>query len=235
MLVEQAVFTSAQTRQTQGYHLVSRSPGIDESDAQELIRWSPTHAGLMDDGLDADSINFFRISDRWVVLSRSIYGVPEYSGRGGFQIVTYIVLLRPEQMAGYRNNAMVLASTLLSRGLLRFQSHTSSQLERLEIPDRSVLADYHSARMARSYGRSAVKILDSLRGTDRVAVLGAADPTGITGEVLQQLEDPQRSTVTFATGMKPSANRPFDVQFFKDLSPQMERQLTSQGVACCRV
>ena len=235
MLVEQAVFTSAQTRNTQGYHLVARSSGIDEASAQELIRWSPTHSGLVDDDVDASSLNFYTIGERWLVLSRSIYGGPEYSGRGGFRIVTYIVMMRPDQLIGYRYNPMVLASSLLSRGLLRFQSESASQLDPLNVPESSPLASYHSTKLANSYGRQAERIVDTLRRGDRVVVLGAEDPAGVAAEVEQRLNDQERASVSFATGMKPSVNRPFKVQFLKEVPDHQQKQLRSQGVVCCRV
>ena len=71
-----------------GYHLVARSAGISEDLACRLSAWGPTHGSLLDESRDASSLSFFTPDDRWSVLARTVYGGPEYSQRGGRQIVT---------------------------------------------------------------------------------------------------------------------------------------------------
>ena len=58
MWAEQAVFTSLVRRGRGGYHLVSRSRGVDETDAQALARWAPSHGALIVDGRNRTSVNF---------------------------------------------------------------------------------------------------------------------------------------------------------------------------------
>ena len=47
-LIEQAVFTSIETGDSTGYHVVARSPGVCPSDARELCAWGPTHDSILD-------------------------------------------------------------------------------------------------------------------------------------------------------------------------------------------
>ena len=71
IFLEQAVYTSAVTRQGRGYHLTARSPGVDDELAAELSQWCPSDRSLIGQDPDADSINVFPISNARMVVSRS--------------------------------------------------------------------------------------------------------------------------------------------------------------------
>ena len=46
-LIEQAVFTSAETDQSAGYQLVATSKGISDVNARELAVWGPSHDAML--------------------------------------------------------------------------------------------------------------------------------------------------------------------------------------------
>src|SRR5205823_490496 len=55
---EQAIFTSLPRRGKAGYHLVARSPGVSDAEANALTTWSPSHGGLVVDASNHSSANF---------------------------------------------------------------------------------------------------------------------------------------------------------------------------------
>lgn len=236
MLVEQAIFTSVQTRLTQGYHLVNSSPGVDEDLAKTLSQWSPTHAGLVSEDVRTASLNFFTAPSGQLVLSRSLYGGPEYSGRGGFQIVTLLVVLRSSQLAGYAHNPLSLASTLLIGDSLRLGNAKTlagaGRLPQLEVPDSSVLDSGAFPRADRRDAEAVQSVSQLLSQHSRIAVIGCLQPLSVLNELMKRLPDQQRTRLSFSTATNPSVNRPFRLQFLPELDPHQKRQLKSQGVHC---
>ncbi len=111
MRVEQAIYTSAVTNRGRGYHLVSRSAGITHGLETRLNLWCPSHASLLDPDDDASSLNFHPLDHDHFSLSRTVNGGPEFSQRGGLQVVTLILVFNREQLAGYVNNSLALART----------------------------------------------------------------------------------------------------------------------------
>ena len=71
MLIEQAIFTSAQSDHAVGYHLVARSPGVEEKDARELTIWGPSHESLETCDTTAVSVNFFRLPSGAFCVSKT--------------------------------------------------------------------------------------------------------------------------------------------------------------------
>ena len=83
MLIEQAIFTSAESDHAVGYHLAARSPGLDERDARELSVWGPSHDSLESaSAATAVSVNFFRLPSGAYCVSKTQLAGAEYSGRG---------------------------------------------------------------------------------------------------------------------------------------------------------
>lgn len=248
MQVEQAIFTSADSGHMKGYQLVSRSPGIDRRLAQELCRWAPSHASLWSDGVKDWSLNFFPAGDDWVAITRTLYGGPEYSRRGGMQVVTMMLAMRVEQMAGYHCNPLAVAQTALALGHLRLQPSAAERLEPVTLPSRSIVPSGAgvdegepggpgaAAPPASSTSRATppllAQVLDLLRGGERVAVAGIRDPLAAFGELIQCVPATERTRVSFTTGLKPSIRRAFRLHFLPRPDPSLRRSLTSQGIHC---
>lgn len=231
MLVEQALFTSAQTRQSRGYHLIARSPGVTDRLAQTLSVWGPTHDSLLGKSSDASSLNYFAAGDIWRVLSRTVYGQSEYSGRGGFRIETNLALLRRDQLSGFGYNPLTLARTVLALGHLRLRTTTRTELEPLELPESSLLGE-HAVEAGDTPPAPLIdEILAALR-EQRAAVIGAGDPIAVIAHVLQRLPMARRDLLSFTTGLKPSLHRRFDLQFLPSLENHLRRELEASGVVC---
>ena len=133
MKVEQAVFGSSDRGRMQGYQLVSRSAGVDKAASQELSRWAPTQ--VPSPNPDHWSINFFPVGDDRVAVTRTVLGGPEYSARGGTQVVTLILLLNSEQFAAYSHNPVSVARTAMAMGYLRLPLDMNSEwIPEAELP-----------------------------------------------------------------------------------------------------
>jgi hypothetical protein len=232
MQVEQAIFTSARTRHAQGYYLTSRSPGITDEIAQALSQWSPSHGGLLESVIDAVSLNYFPLSSNRGVLARSVYGGPEYSDRGGLQIVTRMLVFDREQLAGYSNNPLNLARLALALGQLRLSGKLEQLLEPVELPDQTALATAAPNSDLVEPSESVQELLQRLQTASRVAVVGADNPREVLEELFQHTHPDDRLDVSFTTGLKPSMHRQFGVQFLTAADPRLRGQLAAQGVEC---
>jgi hypothetical protein len=229
MRLEQAIFTSARTNKLHGYHLIARSPGISPEMAQSLNRWGPSHSSLADLAVNTFSINFHPVVDNWFAISRSTYGGPEYSNRGGLQLYTRSVLFQRDQLAGYRFNPIALSRLLHALGLLRFQHATPDKLPVVNVPDR-VSPSLLSVSKDHSYGLIIEQLL-MLMEDAQAAVVGVADPLVVLSAILARMPDRDRLDLSFTTGLKPSIYRPFRLHFLSATDPAMQRQLNSQGIA----
>lgn len=230
MIVEQAVFTSAHTRRMRGYHLVGRSPGIDENLARQLIHWCPTHGSLAATSPDAWSLNCFPLEDDWFAVTRSVYGGPEYSRRGGLQVVTQILVLRKRQFAGYDQNPLALAKTAWILGHLRLTLETPAHLPTVDLPDHP-LPDYEAMFEPTSSDWILLRQLQrSLGQHRRVAVRGLREPIKAIEFLLQQYPSSQRLQLSFTSGLKPSVERPFQIHLVPSGAELSRNRLAQLGI-----
>ena len=235
MQVEQAIFTSARTAKMHGYHLVARSAGIDERLAGVLSQWGPSHASLLSSDLDAASLSFFPADTERFVLARTVYGGPEYSGRGGLEIVTRMFLLDREQFRGFDDNPVLLAHCALTLGFLRLPTDVSDELPRIDLPDTSLLGLLARRPQGSVPEPLLSELLDVLESGRRAAVVGTNEPLSVLEQLTSAVPRRWRLDVSFTTGLRPSIHRPFRLHFFPEMDESLGRQLASQGICCIRV
>lgn len=110
-LIEQAVFTSAETDRSAGYQIVAASPGLGEADLRELAAWGPSHGSLVDPSPDGVSFNFHPLKSGRYCVSRTTSSGWEYSGRGAARVYTQCLVLPGDELARFANNpfAVLLA------------------------------------------------------------------------------------------------------------------------------
>lgn len=233
MQVEQALFTSLADGRLQGYHLVARSPGIDERLAAEMTQWGPSHEALIENHPRAESLNFHRAGDEWFVLSRTVYGRPEYSGRGGLQVVTAMLALRLEQWKAYQCHPLWLARTARSRGLLRFVPNAPAMLARAELPDASIYRWVAPRPVTLEEEQLVAQVTDRLERGERIAAAGVSDPERFLERLLSQASPAVRCQWSFTTGLKPSVHRNFRLHFlpWSGQRSQLD-QLAAMGIQC---
>ena len=227
MEVNQAIFTSTRSRKSQGYHVVAISSGVDQELLRQLHVWGPSHASLLSDETNAESLNFHPLSDKRYAVSRTVYGGPEYSGRGGFQVFTRYLILHEDQLQGYAFNALEFAYTALALGALRLTMSLPDRLSTVDLPEKPL------ARVALPRGESPVPMDEVgrilLLGS-RVAILGLEKPLPVLALLMRDVPEQERLSLSFCTGLRPSLDREFRVQFAHEPDSNVYKQYASQGV-----
>lgn len=230
MQIEQALFTSAQTSRARGYHLVARSPGIDDSLAQQLAHWAPSENALIDRDVDADSLNFFPLEDDWVAISRTVYAGAEYSDRGQFRMETNILALRRAQLSGYDFDPLTFARAAVASGHLRLRPQLSTDLPSISFPSSlgTIPAEenQHQPFSALS-GEIAARFAE-----ERLVVIGCSQPRRLLSQLVRSLSLEERLDLSFSTGLKPSTHRPFSLQFLPEVNDELVRELDARGMKC---
>jgi hypothetical protein len=126
---EQAIFTSIPRRGRGGYHLVSRSRGLSDTEAQALTRWAPSHGALIVDGRNQTSVNFHPLPGGRFALSRTCAGPAEYSGRGGRQFYTHFLIVDEPALEAVGFQTFTLYRDAMAMGYLLYQPDPDDVLE----------------------------------------------------------------------------------------------------------
>jgi hypothetical protein len=198
--------------------------------ARELERWGPTEGALISRDDDASCFSFFSVADGWFAIGRTIYGVPEYSGRGSLQVTTFFLVVRHDQFAAYESHALALAYTALALGYLRLIDLTADTLPLIDLPS----FPFSAAQPIRS-GKSAFeispgkstagKVSPAELSQGRLAIMGARDPAATAYQLISSMPRDQRSTLSFCSGLRPSPLRPFQLHVYGKSTPALLRQL----------
>ncbi len=232
MQVSQLIYGSTGQGNLRGYQLLGRSPGVSESIVREFCRWAPSHDSLQRHAPHAWSLNFFPLAaDTWAI-ARSVYGGPEYSGRGGMQIVTIALLLDREQFAAYQNRPVDVARTAMSLGQLILPSATRGSLPVVSLPR----IPFPSSPINRnSLENSICDLVRSVEDGQRAYLLCDRDPIDVLDNVYQRLDPLTRLNTSFVTGLKPSVHRDVQLQFVLDADDLTISRLQSHSRHILRV
>ena len=232
--VEQAVYTSSERGLTKGYQLVSKSAGIDGTMSQELCRWAPTR--LPNESAEDWTLSCFRVSNECVAIARTTHGGPEYSGRGGTQVVTLILVLRDVQLEGYDFNVVSVARNSLAMGCLRLPLNLEfDQLPQASLPKRSIVDNVDRASDASTsdeYEEALDKIVSMVEAGRRVAVIGCVKAIVTADRLIGRMSSTARHRFSFTTGLEPSTRRPFQAHFFREVDLRTRHLLQSQDIFC---
>jgi hypothetical protein len=209
--VEQAIFTSLLRHGRGGYHLVSRSKGVSDADAQALSTWSPSHGSLLLDDHNRVSVNFHPLPDGRFALSRACEGPPEYSGRGGRQLYTHILILDDHTLKAAGGQPFVVYHNALALGYLFYQASPAERLERVRLPRFCFRRD-PEAWLARSVelGMPPLEPLrDRLLAGRPVRFSYSGDRAALAECLLGTLPPDSIRRISFATSLEPSTVRPY--------------------------
>lgn len=236
LTIEQAIFASANDSLTRGYQLVARSPGVDSQLARELASWAPSHGSLVFSELSGYSLNCVALGDQWAI-SRTAYGLPEYSARGGYEVVTRMMIVRQEDLLAYAGNAINIASMAMALGMLQAIGPFAKTLPRLTLPHS--LGDFQETASLpgdSTNDRDLLAIqgllaeLNAIRQGNQVAVVGPCDTARVCRDFLDHLSLPERIQISFATGLYPSRARPFQVHFIPVYNAAKKRRFEALGM-----
>lgn len=216
--IEQAVFTSARSRQRDGYHLVATSPGVTREDAHELATWGPTHDSLCDHCPASGSINFHRLPSGNCCVSRTVASGSEYSNRGSRRIYTQCLVVPPGVMARFANNPFRLIEAASASGRLDVFDDVPPQLESFRLVGRASPFDGESLRwLASEIGpRSAAALVQAAMSTHVLGILGASSSERLFSALITLFPPSCRSEFSLSTGLRYSPRRPFRVIALED-------------------
>ena len=232
MLIEQAIFTSAESDHAVGYHLVARSPGVEECDARELTVWGPSHDSLESSSVaTAASVNFFRLPSGAYCVSKTQLAGEEYSGRG-LRTYTHCLVVTPQVLVRFANNPFSVLRAAWAKGLLRVCDAVPNQLVPFQLPGRSppvdegLIGQFIEECGAPTMGR----LIDAILKPQPVILVGVRKPEATVAGILNLLPLSSRRELSFATGLKYSPRRPFHLLIASEETPELRRLARQHAV-----
>jgi hypothetical protein len=209
--VDQAIFTSLVRRGKSGYHLVSRSAGISEGEANALAALAPSHGGLIVDAMNPTSVNFHPLPGGRLAISRTCHGRAEYSGRGARQVYTHSIVFDAARLkrAGYR--PFSIYRDALALGYLHYQPDPDPVLKPIALSQVYPRPDETSwSHLAREIGRQHFEALVlQIDAGQNVVLPYDGDRAALAEALVSRLSAESLVKVSFATSLHPSSVRPF--------------------------
>jgi len=210
-LIEQAVFTSAETDRLAGYQVVAKSPGVGEGDCRELAVWCPSHDSLLDAGAEALSLNFHPLPSGAYCLSRTTPAGWEYSGRGGLRVYTHCLIVPSAVLTRFSNNPFALARAAEATGAMEVAAKTPQRLGPLSLVGSAAAVDQTLlAHLAHQLGpQQMAALVQAALHAVCLAVAGPASAAQWMAGLFACLPPQCRTEFSFSTGLKFSSRRPF--------------------------
>jgi hypothetical protein len=171
-----------------------------------------------------------------VAVTRTVLGGPEYSGRGGTQVVTLILLLGRAQFESYCFDPIIVARTAMMMGHLRLPLNmTRRLLPAISLPREPVIDRWRRAEGESTDRFDGVvdEVIDLIDAEKRVAVIGLNNPVDAVERLIAMLSPSTRRRFSFTTGLVPAVQRPFQAHFLS--SPDWVRQRTLDAQNIIRV
>jgi hypothetical protein len=231
VLIEQAIFTSAQTDRAEGYQLAGRSTGLSAEDARELAVWGPSHDSLLEQSGEPASTNFHRLCSGAYCVSRTTLAGAEYSGRGGAQVYTQFLVVPPLLLARFSNNPFAILRAATAIGALAVGRSIPEVLQPFRLSGRAAAVDLALlAQLGRSPGPAAMATLvQTALACDRLAVAVGSQAEQLFAGLINLLPIECRVEFSFSTGLKPSPNRAVRISALPG-DPSIWRAIARQGI-----
>lgn len=227
MRIEQAIFTSIRGDRLEGYQLAATSPGVDAELARRLTAWGPAHDSLLDPSAGASSVNFHPLDDDRFALSKTTRQGEEYSGRGGGRIVTQFFVLDKESLSRFANLPLAILRALVASGRTRFVEPIPARLMSFALVGRATGAGTDTSELDT---RALDRLVEAIRKQTPTSVICSHPPEVWLPAVYARLGLDERLLLSFTTGLRPSACRPFLVSVIPD-EPSLVRQSQRTGGA----
>jgi hypothetical protein len=232
MPIERAIFTSAERKDHQGYHLVCRSDGVCEADARELSQWGPTHDALLDDSPRGQSINFFRLASGSYCVSRTMAAGDEYSQRGGQNLLTHFLIVGQQDLARFANNPFAVICAAVASGELECPPALPQWQDPLPLLGRAAKVD-HSLLLRLAHRLppdDIVELIKVIFSARQLWIATTIEPDLLVAGLVNSLPIERRLELTFTTGLRYSAPRPFRLGVLPAAATNELRQLKQLGV-----
>lgn len=226
VVIEQAIFTSAQTARCDGYQLVAQSAGLSLPDQRQLTAWGPSHDSLVESGEEAASMNFLRLASGNYCVSRTTPAGHEYSARGGKNVYTQFLVITADDFARFGNHPFAVLNAAFAQGVLRPYETLPDRLEPICLSGRAAAVETAEVeRLAADLGVAWLgAIIEAALAGESLVLLGAAAKPRLLAGLLYCLPPECRGEFSFSTGLKQSARRPYRIACLGP-DPEMARRL----------
>jgi hypothetical protein len=237
MLVEHAIFTSAQTRCGQGYHLVAASPGITPVEAQELARWGPSHDALAEAGHEAVSINFHSLTTGRFCISKTTHAGREYSGRAGLRVYTQFLVIGRQDLASFANNPFAVLRAASLHGQMEVSEQVPPGLQPIRLAGKTAPVDCGLLNeLTAAPGIDWLcAFIDAALSAEQVVLIANRQRRQLVAGLFNCLPVECRTGFSFMTGLKPSTSRRFRISCYPDESAETRRLGRDSRVAVIRL
>ena len=230
MLIEQAIFTSADTGRAQGYQLVSRSRGVSDDEARELSAWGPSHDSLNEGRGESTSINFHRLQSGVYAVSRTTLAARSTADAGAPVSTRSFCWFRRNTWR-FANNPFAVIRAATANGALEVCDSVPETLPPLRLSGRAPATDAGLlAQLACRPGPAAMAtLLQSALSCDQLGIASGVSAEALLAGVINLLPVECRAEFSFSTGLKFSPSRPFRV-FALPADPATWRAIGRHGV-----
>jgi len=232
-VVQQAIFTAAETDRSADHKILAASPGIVEFDRCELASWGPSNDSLLDSGPEAMSVNFFPLPSGSFCVSRTTPAGWESNGRGGHRTYTHCLIASPEALRQFANHPFLLLSAAMAGGCLQTADVIPARLESLNLCEAATPGDANLlATLAAEVGPASLAMLvQAALSNVCLALRGPVATDRLIHGLLDCLPVDCRTSISFSTGLKFSTRRPFDWCALPDDAAQQRWLARRSGVA----
>jgi len=230
--VDQAIFTSRETRRGDGYQLIAGSDGIDANEAKALATWCPAHGAMDDVDSAARSINFFPLPSGRYCLSRTVFGDAEYSGRGGRALRTHTIIGSNDVLQKFANHPFALMNAAIAGGAFEDEDTADGLLPQITLLGKARPVDQRA--LAVIVAEIGVDVLASMvehaLAAESLAVLHTHEAEHLFAGLMYCLPIEDRREFSLTTGLRFSTSRPFRLHSLKNDREEASRLKRRHGV-----
>jgi hypothetical protein len=225
--VEWAVFTSIRSPMGEGYRIIAASPGVTRDEKREIVQCAPSHGSLCDSSPEATGLASFTMSGGRHCLLLSRHAGIEQSARGGYRVLTHVLLLEPGLFARFSWNPFEVEGAALAEVGVRLPETPPARLEPLSLRCRSrPSAEYPDRAEIRASSDDVDRLaqtVSTLLERHPTLIVGAPVPRDALRWTLQATPGARRQNLSVSYGLKFSPTRRFEFILADATSPEIER------------
>lgn len=204
MHLDQAVFTSTASMTGQGYRLVAASPGLSADERRVISATSPSHGALCDPGEAASGLAFYALPTGRLCVARSRHAGQEQTGRGGWRVLTHVIVLTPRQFEDFRCDPFALLEAAPPMPEVDFSARREKTLSPLSpaAPSSGLRSGPISAAFAQLGESAMMFLIAEALGESRTILVDLRHPETVVRGVLLAIPSTLRARCSFSLGIK---------------------------------
>jgi hypothetical protein len=158
------------------------------------------------------SVNYHPLPSGRYVLARTREGRAEYSGRGGRQVYTHILIVEAEKLHQVRYKLFAVYRDALALGHFRYRSVPQPELKPVALSTIYSPRKHDWAALTRELGLHTLEAaLTQLAAGQPVVFPYAGDRAALAESLIDRLPPETLLKLSFATSLHPSAVRPYQL------------------------